>query len=196
MNTRLKASLLVMVLSILLSCSGNQEEFYIAETVDGFTNIHNIKPQWGNEQKIQLEFVQKIGDLDTADDNYALFHPRDIALDNTGTILILDSGNYRIQKFDPSGKYLATFSRQDEGPGEFSFPSTLQIGLENQLYVYDTRRNGVIILNESGNENNTIRSQNRKFSNFTLLKSSNLIANSRGVLEISGNSVIEQEPEP
>ena len=60
----------------------------------------------------------KIGELETEDENIAFHIPSDIVIDEQGNIYILDSGNHRIQKFDPEGNYLASFGRKGQGPGE------------------------------------------------------------------------------
>ena len=44
-----------------------------------------------------------------------LNHPRGITIDDRGFVLVADTGNQRVQIFDPSGKSLLTFGRED-GP--------------------------------------------------------------------------------
>ena len=58
--------------------------------------------------------------------------PGDVAVDKAGNIYILDSGNARIQKFGPDGKYLATIGRKGQGPGEFILPDGLDIDKRRQ----------------------------------------------------------------
>ncbi|MCH7782405.1 NHL repeat-containing protein, partial [candidate division KSB1 bacterium] len=125
------------------------------KNIDGIREIHNLKPQWGNEQKAELEFVQKIGGLDATDENYILFRPSDVALDNEGNIYVLDTGNHRVQKYDSNGIYLSTFGKKGKGPGEFESPSSLSIDAENNILVND--RGVVKFFDQSGYVFKTIK---------------------------------------
>ncbi|MFC1476963.1 6-bladed beta-propeller [candidate division KSB1 bacterium] len=107
------------------------------EEVGGIRVVHNHQPQWGGQPEVALEFVQKIGDIDTADEPYIMYNIRDVCRDDEGNIYILDSGNTRIQVFDPAGRYIRTIGRKGEGPGEFSRPTNLNIDSENLLYIGD-----------------------------------------------------------
>jgi hypothetical protein len=60
-------------------------------------------------------------------------------IDSEGNMLVLDSGYFRIQKYDKEGKYLRTIGRQGQGPGEFERPSNLYLDNQDNLYVMDSR---------------------------------------------------------
>jgi len=100
------------------SCSPSETTFSV-EMINGVRNVLNVAPQWGEESKLALEFVQIIGGIDATDENYKLFKAFDATKDADGNIYVLDSGNFRIQKFDPEGIHVATIGKQGEGPGEF-----------------------------------------------------------------------------
>ena len=89
--------------------------------------IHNDKKggKWGRDLPIKIELVRTIGDIDTLDENLAFNMPSDIVMNDDGNIYILDAGNCRVQKFDSEGKFLASFGREGQGPGEFNSPSSL-----------------------------------------------------------------------
>ena len=157
---------------------GYNEEYYTLKIVDGIREIHNLKPQWGNEQKVELEFVQKIGGLDAIDEDYILFRPSDVALDNEGNIYVLDSGNHRVQKYDSNGIYLSTFGKKGKGPGEFESPSSLSIDAENNILVNDK---GVVkYLDQSGFEFKRINLV-PPANNTHILPSGNFISGSTGI---------------
>lgn len=82
------------------------------------------------------------------DDNYMFYNAWIIAVDSQENILILDSGNKRIQKFNLKGKYLRTIGKKGIGPGEFSNPTNMSIDSRDNIYVYDSRR--IKIFNENG----------------------------------------------
>lgn len=121
------------------------------ETKDGIRLIHNEKSgKWGNQPKISLEYIKNIGDLESDDDNILFYMPSDIAVDKAGNIYVLDSGNHRIQKFDPEGNFIASFGRQGQGPGEFQYPQSIDIDAEGNIYVADSGNQKVHILKPDG----------------------------------------------
>ncbi|MCX6569166.1 MAG: 6-bladed beta-propeller, partial [Candidatus Aminicenantes bacterium] len=117
------AVLMIGLLPFLLSADLSAQKI---ETVDGVRVVHNEKGGlWGKTPKVALELVRKIGDIDTDDEHLAFNYPSDVAVDAQGNIYILDSGNTRIQKFGPDGKFLATIGRKGQGPGEFIMPEAI-----------------------------------------------------------------------
>ena len=108
------------------------------ETIDGIRVVHNEKGGlWGDQPRVALELVRKIGDIDAQDENVAFHHPSDVDMDKEGNIYILDTGNSRIQKFGPDGKYVATIGRKGQGPGEFIMPESLDIDAAGNIIVHD-----------------------------------------------------------
>lgn len=141
---------------LLLSCS-KTDQTYTIEIKDGVRHVHNLSPAWGDTLKVALEFVQKIGELDTEDENYMLYHPSDISIDKDGNIYVLDSGNFRIQKYDPEGNYMATFGRKGQGPGEFEGPESIDIDADGNIYIADPGNNRVSVLSQDGKELRTFK---------------------------------------
>jgi len=121
------------------------------ETVNGVRIIHNEKEgKWGNNPEIKLELIRTIGGLDAEDENLAFNAPYDIVLDATGNMYILDTGNKRIQKLNPEGKFIKTIGRQGQGPGEFQSPHSLDIDKEDNIYVHDSRAMRIQVLTSDG----------------------------------------------
>ena len=102
------------ILLFTFSCSPSETTFSV-EIINGVRNVHNVAPQWGEESKLAIEFVQMIGGIDATDEKYQLFKAIDATKDADGNIYVLDSGNFRIQKFDPDGIYVATVGKEGEG---------------------------------------------------------------------------------
>lgn len=73
--------------------------------------------------------------------------PRAIATDAQGNFYVSDTENKRIQKFDPSGKWLLSFGSQGTGDGQFEAisadstgtgPGGLAVDAQGNVYVADT----------------------------------------------------------
>jgi hypothetical protein len=112
------------------------------ETVDGVKVVRNPNEPFYGNLKMDLAADLTIGRAD--DDNYLLNRVRDIEVDLEGSIYIADLGNFRVQKFDKNGKYLLTFGRKGQGPGEFDLPikvrldeSTGNIAVQDQVYTIE-----------------------------------------------------------
>ena len=67
-----------------------------------------------------------------------------------GNLYVLDTGNHRVQKFSPDGKYLATFGRQGQGPGEFYYASWLAVDANGFFYVSDPNNQRIQVLTPDG----------------------------------------------
>ena len=152
---RMRALLVVIaVLAAALFALAGQK----SETVDGVKLVHNSGPgAWGKTPQVSLEPVRTLGDVETADENLAFYMPSTIVADAAGNLYVLDSGNHRIQKFGPDGKYLATFGRQGQGPGEFYYPAWLAIDAKGFLYVTDPNNQRLEVLTPEGKDDRTIK---------------------------------------
>ncbi|MFC1554974.1 6-bladed beta-propeller [candidate division KSB1 bacterium] len=150
----MRSCLVVVLLSITLifSCSKETQDTYTIEMIDGVKHIKNHVPLWGDKQKVGLEFVQQIGELDGTDNNYLFFRPFDVFRHKNGNLYITDSGNYRIQIFDPDGKYLRTIGRKGQGPGEFEFrPAYIDSDSKGNMYIaMEHSRKKFQIIRENG----------------------------------------------
>lgn len=133
----------IKLFSILFLMSLSLVEFPNAQKMEPKNDVrivHNEKGEkWSKNLPIKIKLLRTIGDINTLDENLAFNMPSDVVLDDAGNIYILDAGNYRIQKFDPEGKYLDSFGREGQGPGEFNSPSSLDIDSEGSLFIADPR---------------------------------------------------------
>ena len=58
--------------------------------------------------------------------------------------------NYRVQIFDPSGKFIRAFGAQGDRPGEFIRPKGIAVDSEGHVYVADAEFNNFQILTADG----------------------------------------------
>jgi len=141
----------IVILSLVmvtLSCSSRHT--YTEETINGLRFIHNIEPLWGTEQKVTLKFIKKYGELNTDDERYQFYYPKDVAVDNRGNIHILDAGNHKIKIYDKDGHYLSAFGRKGSGPGEFIGATRLEVFPGGNIMINDLATNAVTIFDRSG----------------------------------------------
>jgi sugar lactone lactonase YvrE len=128
------------------------------ETADGAKLVRNSGPgAWGKTAKAALEPVRTLGDVDTADENLAFFMPSAIAVDGAGNFYVLDTGNHRVQKFGPDAKYLATYGRHGQGPGEFQYPAWLAVDGKGFIYVTDPYNQRIQVLTPDGKDHKVIK---------------------------------------
>jgi hypothetical protein len=62
---------------------------------------------------------------------------RDIAVSPARKIYVLDNGFRRVQVYNHKGSYIQSIGRQGPGPGEFSYPSSITVDKDDNLYVGD-----------------------------------------------------------
>ena len=61
-----------------------------------------------------------------ADTPFAIWGPRDIAIDSNGHLFITDTGNKRMVVYDEDGNYVSQFGSVGLEPGQFDEPSVSQ----------------------------------------------------------------------
>ncbi|MFC1514008.1 6-bladed beta-propeller [candidate division KSB1 bacterium] len=108
-----------LIVVINLNC-GSDEAAYTEEIIDGVRHVHNIAPAWGENPKVELKLVKKIGDLEAEEDHLIFYRPSGFARDSQGNRFVMDSGNFRIVMFDRDWNFVRTIGREGEGPGEFT----------------------------------------------------------------------------
>ena len=62
----------------------------------------------------------------------------DIDLDSSNNVYILDSENYRVEKFDSNGNFITEWGSvdSDEDVGNFIYPTDISLDSQNNVYVY------------------------------------------------------------
>ncbi|MFC1561627.1 6-bladed beta-propeller [candidate division KSB1 bacterium] len=137
--------------------------------------MHNHAPLWGDEPKVALEFVQKIGDIENSDDNYVMFELYDIAKDSKENIYIIDGSSCRVQIFDSNGKYIGTIGERGQGPGEFYYPFRIKIDKNDNIYISDIGPPYIHIFRSNWHFKERITAPVRLILNFEILNSGNIV---------------------
>lgn len=87
------------------------------------------------------------------------FHwPRDVAVNSTGHIFVVDTQNSRGQIFSPDGTFAKVFSFPGNSPidGSLNQPYGITINGSGYLYIADTFTNVIKIFNHTGEYEKTI----------------------------------------
>lgn len=92
----------------------------------------------------QLKFMMSFGNWGYGEGE--CYYPIGIAFDNEGNILVTDTSNHRIHKYDRVGKLVKTVGGRGKGRLEFIRPTGIKVNRSGQVYVCDRDNNRVQIL--------------------------------------------------
>lgn len=142
-----KNALIMRMILVLGTCVLMQAE---QESASPNVVVQSNQPTFG---KIILKIKEDLRIGNDTSKNVMFYRIRDIGTDKEENIYIVDSGNYRIQKYDRNGKYLLTIGRQGQGPGEFERPTRIRIDdragllyiLDGSLKIDVFKKNGIFI---------------------------------------------------
>jgi DNA-binding beta-propeller fold protein YncE len=70
-------------------------------------------------------------------DNGQFAKPTHVVVDDEGNIYVTDAFNFRVQKFDPEGKFLKSYGYLGDAFGAFARPKGLDVDRDGHLYVVD-----------------------------------------------------------
>ncbi len=79
-----------------------------------------------------------------------LSSPGGIAADSSGRVYVVDTGNNRIQRFDPSGAFVSQWGGLGAGNGQFDRPAGLALDQSGSVYVVDSGNNRVQKFDSTG----------------------------------------------
>ena len=67
-----------------------------------------------------------------------------------GGFFVLDSGNFRVERFDKDRKFISAWGRYGSGPGEFVGPTDIDIDQAGAIFVSDDRRHDIQVFTSDG----------------------------------------------
>ncbi len=73
-----------------------------------------------------------------------------IAVDSTGNVYVVDTGNNRVQKFNSQGGYVTQWGTLGTGNGQFSGPGGIAVDSTGNVYVVDRFNNRIQKFTSSG----------------------------------------------
>ena len=112
--------------------TNSRNEVYIVDKyndrIQKFTSSGVFLSQWGKEGTGAGEFSFAFKDID---------HGGGIGIDANDYVYVLDSNNYRVQKFTSSGVFVAQWGREGEANGEFIYPRSIAVSPSGNVYILD-----------------------------------------------------------
>ena len=76
--------------------------------------------------------------------------PRDVAIGINGQIYVVDGGNFRVQVFDRTGRYMNSFGSVGKQMGNFARPKEIATDASGNVYVVDAAFGNFQIFNAEG----------------------------------------------
>ena len=90
------------------------------------------------------ELVKEIGDVTPGAQPGKLHEPNDVRF-HKNKIYICDSGNGRVQIFDPELNYVHSFGTKGKEVGDFQWPEDIDFDADGNAYIIDSKRKCVLL---------------------------------------------------
>lgn len=114
-----------------------------------FLIMHFTKKNVDEKYK-HISYQEILGGVAETDAEKLFNNDIKISIDSSGSIYILDKKACIIKKYDCNGKYMFTFGRKGQGPGEFVIPKSLSIDEYGYIYVADLVKRTIEIYDGNG----------------------------------------------
>ena len=89
-------------------------------------------------------------DAESEDKDKKLFSPTNIDVDDKGNIYVSDTGAFRVQKYDKTGKHIRQYGRIGRQYGQFARNKGVAVDREERVYVVDSAFQTVQIFDKEG----------------------------------------------
>ena len=129
------------------------EDKIVIKTENGIPVVYNPKnpaPPDGGPRSLILRHELTIGQ-DETDPNSMFSRLRSIQVDDREDIYALDTKETKIKVFDKSGKFLRSFGKKGQGPGEIDRPTRMEMTRDSRLILADLGNNKLAFFGLDGN---------------------------------------------
>ncbi|MFC1555752.1 NHL repeat-containing protein [candidate division KSB1 bacterium] len=156
----LRIATIVFIFALFLIACSEEPATFTVDVKDNVRFVHSMSPKSKDRASISIEFRQKIGDLESPDENLLFYMIGTVVRDSKGCIYILDSNNYRIQKFSPDGKFMQSIGRKGQGPGELDTAWSMDVDKNDIIYAADFGNMRIQRFTSDGREKGSIKTEN------------------------------------
>ncbi|MBE0624298.1 MAG: hypothetical protein IH606_05740 [Burkholderiales bacterium] len=84
------------------------------------------------------------------DESQWLHQPTNLAIGRDGDIYVVETGNFRVARFTPEGKFVRHYGEAGQAPGQFARPKGIAIDRAGRMYVGDAAFQNVQIFDHDG----------------------------------------------
>lgn len=172
--------IIFLLLLVCAHCRRESPEQVISEVVDGVTVVKNSGQPVFGDFSFDLREDLVIGGDYTDDNYYFALRPPHVEVDDQGNIYVVDYSNTRIQKYDRSGRYLDSYGRRGQGPGEFQSVNRIQWDRRGILWAFESTRK-IIGFNQDGTLAEVIKVEVPGLSNLLLSQEGFIFASTRTI---------------
>jgi len=124
----------------------------IIKTENGIPVVYNPKnpaPPDGSPRSLTLQHDLTIGEDDT-DPNSMFSELRSIQVDDQENIYALDMKEIKIKVYDKNGKFLRSFGKKGQGPGEIDRPYRMEMNRAGNIVLADMGNRKLIVCAPDG----------------------------------------------
>lgn len=176
-KARWMAGAIITFLGPLILRGQNGQEFRLL-TENGIpvaSNPSHPVPVQDGPQDISFKQEFCLGAVE-GDSRYVFGPVIRFAVDDEGCIYVLDWRAKEVRKFDAKGRYLLSFGREGQGPGEFSSPEEIRFLASGQILVFEGESQRFSRFTKSGQLVTSGRFQNLMYSPYFGLSNGSIIA--------------------
>jgi hypothetical protein len=139
MMKKFHITIIIVLLGFLSFCSKEtaQPDYpVVIETVEGIKTFTN--PEYPRDGRFDLLLTEdfSVGE-GLGDEPGVLNQPRDLKVDQNGSLFVLDGGDITIKVYDAEGRFSHSIGKAGQGPGEFGRFIYFDISLEGRVFVMD-----------------------------------------------------------
>jgi len=128
------------------------EDKIIIKTENGIPVVYNPKnpaPPDGSPRSLILQHELTIGEDDT-DPNSMFSQLRSLQVDDQDNLYVLDMKETKVKVYDKNGKFLRSFGKKGQGPGEIDRPYRMEMSGDNRLVIADMGNNKLVYFGLDG----------------------------------------------
>jgi DNA-binding beta-propeller fold protein YncE len=122
----------------------NGTRLYVVDTGGVSSDKHRVQVF----DALTGEFIRTIGQRGREPGEFNL--PLLASTDDAGNLYVMDSSNFRVQRFSPEGEFQHTFGKVGRNLGDFARPKGIDVDHDGNIYVVDTSFGNFQIFNNEG----------------------------------------------